>query len=112
MASDAPLARVISDSLKTVHNHGAKMYNDGQHLEAFRLYQGALFVVLQLLGSRPDLKFVIADGLNEVEESAPNDQLKAYRLHEVIDHVRSVLKTLFDDEFKSLPEIPGDLGKL
>src|SRR5204863_9951396 len=82
----------LSESLKTVHNHGAKLFNDGKHAETFRIYQGALFVALQMLDARPDLKFIVADGLSEVERSAANDQLKAFRLHEVIEHVRALLK--------------------
>lgn len=83
---------IVMDSLKSVHNHGAKLYNRGKHVEAFRLYQGALFVCMALMTHRPDLRLIIADGLREVEDSADEGQLKAFRLHEVIDHVRSILR--------------------
>jgi len=106
MSDHAPLARLLCDSLKTVNNRGAALYNDGRPAEALRLYQGALFVVLRLLGGLPDLKRAIADGLQEVEQSAASDSLKAYRLHEVIDHARDVLKTLL--EGSSRGDGPGD----
>ena len=83
----------LCENLKSIHNQGAKLYNRGHHAEAFRLYQGALFVSLQVLSNRPDLKFIVADGLSDVEQSTANEQLKAFRLHEVIEHVRAVLKT-------------------
>ncbi|CAN5497772.1 hypothetical protein BH11PLA2_BH11PLA2_03240 [soil metagenome] len=89
-ASDPDL--IVVNSLKVVHNHGAKLYNVGRHLEAVRLYQGALYVVLQLMTHRPDLRLIIADGMTEVEKSAADEQLKAFRLHEVIDHVRNILR--------------------
>ena len=92
MSTSADPLQRLSDSLKSVHNHGAKLYNRGHHLEAFRLYQGALFVALQMIVDRPDLKLLMADGLSEVEESSANDQLKAFRLHEVIENVRAILK--------------------
>jgi hypothetical protein len=106
------LLRRVSDSLKHVHNHGAQLYNRGQHAEAYRLYQGALFVTLQMLTSRPDLKLIIADGLSEVERSAANDQLKAFRLHEVIDHMRSQLKVPVNGELAATSAKVGDSGKL
>lgn len=88
----AELSRLIGDSLKTVHNHGAGLFNAGRHTEALRLYQGALYVTLQSLAMQPDLKLIVADGLADVEESGSNDQLKAFRLHEVIEQVRAELK--------------------
>jgi hypothetical protein len=106
------LLRRLVDSLKHVHNHGAQLYNSGQHAEAYRLYQGALFVTLQMLAGRPDLKLIIADGLSEVELSAANDQVKAFRLHEVIDHMRSQLKAPLNGELAADSAKAGDSGKL
>ena len=83
----------ISDSLKSVHNFGAGLFNLGQHLEAFRFYQGALSILMDLFDDRPDLKIIIADGLRELDLTNSNDQLKAYRLHEVIEQVRNQLRS-------------------
>jgi hypothetical protein len=102
MALTPDLVRRLSESLKSVHNQGAKLYNRGRHAEAFRIYQGALFVTLQLLTDKNDLKCVIADGLSEVERSAAADQLKAFRLHEVIEHARVLLKKSFETELSSV----------
>ena len=74
---------LLRESLKSVHNHGASLFNKGLHAEAFQLYQGALFVTLQLLSDRPELKLLVAEGLSDVERSVASEQLKAFRLHEV-----------------------------
>jgi hypothetical protein len=97
---------IVCNSLKVVHNQGASLYNEGRHTEAFRIYQGALFVVLQLMTHRPDLRLIIGDGLSEIEESKAGDQLKAFRLHEVIDHVRKILRET------SPAYVPGLSGKM
>lgn len=86
------LSRRLCDSFKTVHNYGARLYNDGQHERAVTLYQGALMVAMQVLAGRPELMYIIADGLTEVEQSSANQQVKAFRLHEVLEHVRGLLK--------------------
>lgn len=110
MSKPSDLVRRLSESLKTVHNHGAILFNRGQHAEAFRLYQGALFVALQALAERRDLKLVIADGLSEVERSAANDKLKAFRLHEVLEHARTLLKAPMEVETASSKV--NDIGPL
>lgn len=93
MNPDDQLRSCLAESLKSVHNHGAKLFNKGQHAEAFRLYQGALFVAMKLLGGDPSLARVIAEGLSEVESSPAGVQLKAYRLHEVIEQVRMATRS-------------------
>lgn len=97
------LLRRLYDSFKSVHNYGARLYNEGQHAQAVCLYQGALMVAMQALADRPELMYIIADGLTEVEQSSANLQVKAFRLHEVLDQVRALMKeTLFGK--------PGDSG--
>jgi hypothetical protein len=99
---------IICDSLKVVHNHGAKLFNDGQPVDAFRLYQGALYVILQMMTHRPDLRIIIGDGLSEVERSSATPQLKAFRLHEVIENVRTVLRDT-SPTFSGRMAKPGNL---
>jgi hypothetical protein len=83
---------VILDTLKDVHNRGAALYNGGEHAAAFRLYQGALLVARPLLAHRPATQKAVADGLAEVEVSAADAKLKAFRLHEVMEQVRADIK--------------------
>lgn len=97
----ADIFRLLGDSLKTVHNHGAGLFNAGRHTEALRLYQGSLYVTLQMLSTQPDLKLIVADGLADVEESGSNDQLKAFRLHEVMEQVRLELKRVQSGKSKT-----------
>jgi hypothetical protein len=60
-------AKRLTDSLKAVHNYGARLYNDGCHSEALHIYQGALMLALPLLNQRPEMVTVVAEGLQEVE---------------------------------------------
>jgi hypothetical protein len=87
--------RRILETLKHVHNTGAQLYNAGSHAEAFRLYQGGLFVVRGFLEHRPAIRRVIDDGLAEVEVVDGNVRLRAFRLHEVIEQVRADLKAIW-----------------
>lgn len=89
-----PLAvdRLVLDTLKEVHNHGAAEYNAGDPAAAYRLYQGALLVVKALLAARPLVQKAVADGLDEVRQSPAEAALKAYRLHEIIEQVRAEIK--------------------
>jgi hypothetical protein len=89
----AAIDRRVLEALKHVHNCGAELYNSGAHAEAFRLYQGGLFVVRGFLDHRPAVRRGIEDGLAEVEAVDGNVRLRAF--HEVIEQVRSDLKAIW-----------------
>lgn len=88
--------RAILDTLKDVHNRGAELYNAGDHAGAFRLYQGGLIVAKPFLAHRTKQSESIREGLDQVDKSTADPKLKAFRLHEVLEQIRSELK----DELK------------
>ncbi len=89
---DASLNQSISDSLREVHDRGAELYNKfGDHSGAYRLYEGALLAVKPLLGNRPDVQKIIADGLKKAALEPIAGQ-RAFLLHETIEKVRAELK--------------------
>ncbi len=93
--------RYSLETLKIIHNRGAELYNAGEHVAAFRLYQGALLSVRSFLKHRPQVQAHIEEGLSQVEESVADDKLKAYRLHEVIEQTRADLKTEVKKQFNT-----------
>lgn len=84
--------KFVLDTLKDVHNRGAELYNVGDHASAFRLYQGGLIVAKPFLAHRPQQQDTIREGLEQIDRSQAEAKLKAFRLHEVIDQIRSELK--------------------
>ena len=84
--------KLVVDALKQAHNKGADLYNTGDAAGGFRLYQGALLTARPLLAHRPAAQKIIDDGFAEVAKSAGMVKLQAFRLHEVIEHVRGELK--------------------
>lgn len=84
--------KAVLDTLKDVHNRGAELYNTGDHVSAFRLYQGGLIVAKPFLAHRPKQQAAIQEGLDQIDRSQAEAKLKAFRLHEVIDQIRSELK--------------------
>jgi hypothetical protein len=104
--------KMVSDSLRDVHDKGATIYNDANDFAgAFRLYEGALAAVRPLLAHRPaaqkliDTGFAAADKVPEME-GKPNFARKAFLLHETIEAVRKELKTGFTEP--TPPKKPED----
>src|SRR5262249_7858705 len=86
-------------------NSGADVYNSGDFMGCYRLYDDALSSLKPLLGHRPNLQKAIDDGLARAKTAPPMD--KAFILREVIDQIRKetnpsptpvtpVAKTLWD----------------
>lgn len=90
------LDKNVLDTLKEVHNRGAELYNVGDHVGAFRIYQGGLIVAKPFLAHRAKQQETIREGLEQIEKSNADPKLKAFRLHEVIEQIRGELK----DELK------------
>jgi hypothetical protein len=89
--SAAELDRIALDTLKDVHNRGAALYNTGDTLGCFRMYQGALLAIRPYLAHRPAIRTQIENGLADVEKGTVV-KIQAFRLHEVIEQARSELK--------------------
>lgn len=92
--------KAVLDTLKDVHNRGAELYNAGDHVGAFRIYQGGLIVAKPFLAHRSKQQEAIREGLEQIEKSNADPKLKAFRLHEVIEQIRGDLK----DELKKQAE--------
>lgn len=93
--------KMVSDSLRDVHDKGATIYNDANDFAgAFRLYEGALAAVRPLLAHRPaaqkliDTGFATADKVPDAD-GKPNFARKAFVMHETIEAVRKELKAGF-----------------
>jgi hypothetical protein len=84
-------SRQVSDALLETHETGAAIYNNNNDYEgAYRLYQGGLMFARRMLSDRSDLQKLITDGLIAAERQPTLDR-RAYKLHEVIEAVRSEL---------------------
>jgi len=94
--------KLVVDALRDVHNRGADLYNTRKDYEAaFRMYQGGLVAVRPLLGHRPAAQKLIDDGLAAADKE-PVPALKAFKLHEAIEGVRTYLKN--PDAAKKTPD--------
>ena len=85
--------KLVVDTLRDVHNVGADLYNISKDFAGtYRLYHGALITVRPLLAHQPNAQKLIDAGLAEADKES-NFSLKAFKLHETIENVRSFLKT-------------------
>src|SRR5581483_7403698 len=82
--------KAITDSLRTVINRGADIFNSGDHYGCYRLYEGALLGLEPMLDYKPELQKRIRDGFAEAERM-PSAAERAYALRRVIDDVRKEL---------------------
>jgi hypothetical protein len=82
----------LFDLLKDVHNQGADLYNAGDAVGSYRLFQGSLKTVRAVLTYRPaDQKFI--DEILADAEKRASVQLRAFALHESIEKLRARLRT-------------------
>jgi hypothetical protein len=89
--SHADLDRIAVEVLKDLHNRGADLYNAADAAGAVRVYETTLRAVGPFLAHRPKVRAAVADGLAEALK-LDGAKAQAYRLHEVIDRVRTELK--------------------
>jgi hemoglobin len=92
----APLDRKVLDqhvynTLRSVINHGANLYNSGDWNGCYRLYEGALMTLRPLLDHRPELQKAIDTGLDKAQGTSALSR-RAFVLREVIDKVRADTK--------------------
>jgi hypothetical protein len=80
--------RQIYNTLRDVINRGAGLYNSGDQVGCYRLFEGALMAMRPLLEHRPDLQKAIDAGLANAERSRTWSQ-GAFALREALDRVRA-----------------------
>jgi hypothetical protein len=101
----------VYNSLKSVINEGAALYNQGDATGSYRVFQGALMAVGPLLEQRPALQKSIEEGLAKAKE-APSCRHKAHELRKVLDKVRGELSSVqLPPPTSSNKAIEGGKGK-
>jgi hypothetical protein len=88
----AELDKLAADALREVHNRGAELYNRGDPAGCYRMYEGAIIAIRPFLAHRPAAVKALDDGLAEVSRSSDGVKVQAFRLHELIEQVRTDLK--------------------
>lgn len=103
----ADLDKAAVEVLKDLHNRGADLYNAADAGGAMRLYEGTLRTLVPFLTHRPKVQKAIEDGLAEALK-LDGAKAQAFRLHEVIDAVRTDLKAAMkaDADGKQPPPMP------
>ena len=76
----------VFGTLRLFINQGAEVYNSGDYLGCYRLYEGALTSIKPILAHRPNLQKAIDGGLAQAKTSRDPD--KAFVLRSVIDQIR------------------------
>jgi hypothetical protein len=81
----------LFDLLKEVHNQGADLYNTGDAVGSYRLFQGSLKTARAVLIYRPAEQKFIDEILADAEKRG-SVQLRAFALHESIEKLRARLR--------------------
>jgi len=89
----AKLERLLYDHLRDANNRGADLYNLGDPLSSYRLFEGTLITVKAVLQHRADVQATITEAMTDVSRSTSVSQ-RAYRMHEAIVKVRDQLKPM------------------
>lgn len=100
----AELDRLAVEVLKDLHNRGADLYNAADAVGTLRLYEGTLRSVGPFLAHRPKVQKQIEDGLAEALK-LDGAKAQAFRLHEVIDAVRTDLKAAMKADAEAKPPV-------
>lgn len=100
----AELDRLAVEVLKDLHNRGADLYNAADAVGTLRLYEGTLRSVGPFLAHRPKVQKQIEDGLAEALK-LDGAKAQAFRLHEVIDAVRTDLKAAIKADAEAKPPV-------
>jgi len=86
------LEKQIGEALRDIHNRGAELYNAGDPVGCYRLFQGVLLSYRPLLNHRPEVAKMIENGLIEAEKN-PSLPRRAFMLHELIVNLRDTMKS-------------------
>lgn len=87
----ANLDKQLIDVLKDLHNRGADLFNRGDALSAYRLFQGALHTTRAVLTHRPDEQKFIDEAVAAAERLPTIDE-RAFALHKTIENLRNRMK--------------------
>ncbi|HEY8504704.1 MAG TPA: carboxypeptidase-like regulatory domain-containing protein [Gemmataceae bacterium] len=79
------------DVLREIHNRGADLYNSGDPVGCYRLFQGALMAVRPMLEHQPAARKVLDSGMAAAERE-PSLTKRAFMLHELIEQVRAEIR--------------------
>ncbi|MCE9531455.1 MAG: carboxypeptidase-like regulatory domain-containing protein [Planctomycetes bacterium] len=108
----------LFDSLKELHNQGADLFNAGDSIGSYRLFEGTLRTARAVLAHRPAEQQFIDSQLAEAGKQTTIGR-RAFTLHEAIEKLRQRLRVAPDDakidkqpeylkipprEFKNAPE--------
>jgi hypothetical protein len=105
----AELDKRAVDVLRDIHNRGAELYNRGDPAGCYRMYEGALVTVRPFLAHQPAVLKTLDAGLAEVAKSPDGVKVQAFRLHELIEAIRSDLKAQAkSSESKAPPKDPAN----
>jgi hypothetical protein len=93
LAADVPVERKVNDRqiidlLADIHNRGAALFNRGDMMGSYRLFEGSLRTIQPLLPA--DLQGEVTMGLVKAERQM-DPTTKALALHELIETVRKKL---------------------
>src|SRR5438046_2612291 len=89
--SPGDIEKQLIDSLKDLHNRGADMFNSGEAIGAYRLFQGTLLTTRAVLAHRPDEQKFIDEAMSAAERLPTLDD-RAFALHKTIENLRNRLK--------------------
>ncbi len=85
------LDKIVGDTLKDVINRGADLYNAGEAVACYRLYEGALRTIKPFLKHRPGVQQAIDEGLLNAERDNAVWR-RAFVLRAVLDKVRKEVR--------------------
>ena len=105
MAADVPVERKINDRqiidlLADIHNRGAALFNRGDMMGSYRLFEGSLRTIQPLLPA--DLQGEVTMGLVQAERQT-DPTSKSLALHELIETVRKKLHPTAGPKGMKLP---------
>jgi len=83
--------KILEESLRSVINQGARIYNSGNEDGCLRVYQGALTVAVPLLDHRAELKKSVTAKMKRAETLA-TPEAKAFALREALDEIRAEIR--------------------
>lgn len=91
------LDRIAVNVLRDVHNQGAELYNTGDPTGCLRIYQSAITTARPFLAHHADIQKMIDDSIADIERT-DGIKMQAFKMHELIEGVRSELKKKIADQ--------------
>ncbi|VTS00792.1 hypothetical protein [Tuwongella immobilis] len=85
------LEKLLVDHLRDAHNRGADLYNAGDPLSCYRIFEGVLLTTKAVLPHRPDVQEYINKSILDVVRTTSVAQ-RAFMLRETLVKVREMLQ--------------------